>query len=291
MNLNHLKYFYQVAKSGGFTSAAKQLRINQPGITKAVKELEIELGVKLFDRLKKSVYLTQHGNEVFRYCEVIFGNVQKIQNACSNKKKECQGSLLIGASESIVNYILPSVINKLVADHPNLYPTIITSSGADLIKKLEAKELDLLVGFYFPKNNLDVRCAFEIDHYLVIASKVYKSKKVRESFIGSRETENKQEKIYPTLKRLQEDYPNASIKISCNSQSAHLSMVKNGLGVSILPNFIVQKDIHKGSLKCLYPKEAFRWPVRVLTKQNLSLTSCGEKFIEYFKREIATFQR
>ena len=69
MELDHLHTFFVVAKELGFSKAAKRLRVQQPTVSKSVQNLEATLGVKLFERTKRSVRLTSDGNEIFKICQ------------------------------------------------------------------------------------------------------------------------------------------------------------------------------------------------------------------------------
>lgn len=67
MNLLHLQYFYVVAKEQGFTKASKALRIQQPAISRMVKLLEEDLGVRLFEKIGRNIQLTTQGKDVFQH--------------------------------------------------------------------------------------------------------------------------------------------------------------------------------------------------------------------------------
>src|SRR4051812_32435962 len=101
MQLNHLKYFYVVAREGGFTRAAKVLRVQQPAISKMVRMLEDDLGLVLLERYKRSVKPTKAGEEIFKRCEEIFRSVEDITTFSAREKSECQGPLNFGSSDSI----------------------------------------------------------------------------------------------------------------------------------------------------------------------------------------------
>src|SRR6185312_8942101 len=98
MELNHLRYFYEVAKSGSFTEAARRLHISQSALSKAVAQLEDAEGVKLLTRSKKGVVLTLIGSEIFTKSSAIFAAVTDIEDTCRGRKSVCEGPLRFGAS-------------------------------------------------------------------------------------------------------------------------------------------------------------------------------------------------
>src|SRR5690606_10163468 len=106
LELNHLRYFYEVARAGSFTEAARKLHISQSALSKAVSLLEQSEGVRLFERSKRGVTLTAVGAEVFQKSAGIFEAVREIQNACRGTKEICEGHLHFGASDHVTNYLL-----------------------------------------------------------------------------------------------------------------------------------------------------------------------------------------
>lgn len=235
MELNHLKYFCYVAKEGGFSKAARTMRIAQPAITKMVKNLESSLGVELFERTGRNVRLTKVGADVFRKCEVIFAQTDDILNINAQRSaaKDLRGTLNIAAAEPIAGYIVPVEIRET---HP-------------------------------------------ITYKLVVATEHAKSAAVCSSFIGSREVDDVANKTYPTLTKLRKKYGGAEIKISSNSLTAHRQMVLAGLGVSILPEFMVADDIAAKRLSCLLKDENFTFQLKVVTQRNRHLSRQADAFL------------
>src|ERR1700676_3233220 len=107
MELNYLKVFFEVAKAGRFTEAAKRLNISQSALSRSVALLEESEGVKLFERSKKGVSLTQTGAEVFRHCEQLFQTVHKIEAVCRGVQEACEGQLRFATTDHVINYLLP----------------------------------------------------------------------------------------------------------------------------------------------------------------------------------------
>ena len=101
MELNHLKYFYFVAKYESFTAASKSLRVAQPAVSKMVSNLEESLGYQLFDRVGRKIRLTKSGSDLYRRCEVIFAEVAEIEVGLKRKRHQAGGPLLFGATDSI----------------------------------------------------------------------------------------------------------------------------------------------------------------------------------------------
>ena len=105
-----LKVFYAVAKRRSFTKAAAELFITQPAVTKHIHELEEEYHNRLFERIGNKIQLTHAGHLLLKHTEqllAIYRDIDFEMNALVDKKK---GVLPIGASTTIAQYVLPSIL-------------------------------------------------------------------------------------------------------------------------------------------------------------------------------------
>jgi len=287
MELNHLKQFYYVAKLGGFTKASKVLHVQQPSISKTVSQLEESLELKLLVREKRRVYLTDIGEEIYEHCDTIFKEVEEIYQIATKGKLECKGPLIFCASEPISSHFVPKLHKHFLEKHPDVVPSCFSGFATDLFNKIEQGEFEFGLFFHTPplspKLQLEIISQFPYD--LVIKASEMKNERVIQSFIGSREIDDTQTKIFPTISRMRKDYGNVQIKISSNSLSSHKNMVLEGLGVSILPSNMVEREIREKKLKRLYPKGTFQFPLKLVTKKNHLLSRNARAWIEVMKEE------
>ncbi|MFZ3231241.1 MAG: LysR family transcriptional regulator [Pseudobdellovibrio sp.] len=274
MNLLHLQYFYVVAKEQGFTKASKALRIQQPAISRMVKLLEEDLGIRLFEKIGRNIHLTAQGHEVFQHCKKIFGSVEDLKQSLGQISGSCQGPLLIGASEPIVSHYIPEILTKYFQIHPLVYPNIYSGPASTIFYDLTKGLLEFGMFFHTPElpDQLEIFEVKEFRHRLVVRKDLKRNKEVISKFIGSREIDDTSTKKFPTLERLKNDYPKAYIKISSNNLTAHKSMVLNGLGVSILPDFLIKQEIKDGVLSDLYPQEKFEFKMKFTKRKSAVLS-------------------
>lgn len=282
MELNHLKYFYFVAKEGGFTKAAKALQIAQSAVSKMVKNLENELKVELFEATGRSIRLTPSGTDLFRKCEVIFEQLQDIEATLKPKSNTISGQLKFGCAEVIAAYLVPNAVQKALERHPPLQTFITTSTASELCSLLLAKKLDFVLAFHLPElpPELEVRKIYPMPFHLAVATDKVNSNATCSTFIGSREVDDTATKTYPTLKLLQEKFPKASIKISTNSLSAHKRLVQLGVGVSILPEFMIKDEIESGKLKSLLKEREFTFNMKLVCRKSQPLSAAAQVFLE-----------
>ena len=104
INLNTLKYFYEVASIKNMTKASENLNVSQPALTKAIKQLESDLNVQLFTRSKKGVALTDAGEVLYEYTVSAFQKLGSTLNAIE-KDRQSGGHLYIGATTT--NFLEP----------------------------------------------------------------------------------------------------------------------------------------------------------------------------------------
>lgn len=278
MNMLHLHYFYNVAKEGGFLRASESLRIQQPAISRMVRQLEENLGFKLFEKDGRNVKLTKEGERVFDHCTRIFSEVENLQTSLGHISGDPHGPLAIGATDIIASYLVPSVLKKLMADFPQIYPIVQTSTAESLFSLIQKRKLEFGLFFHTPElpENLELQRLHKITYKLVIRKDLRRDRSVLQSFIGSREVDDIGNKRFPTLERLRREHPGAKITLSSNSLMAHKSFVLAGLGVSILPEFIVKDELASGKLSALFDQETFQFDMKLVRLKN-SATSLNAK--------------
>lgn len=281
MNLLHLNYFYVVAKEGGFTKASKALRIQQPAISRMVKLLEDDIGFKLFEKVGRHVQLTKQGKEVFEYSQKIFNTVEDLNQSLGKINNECKGPLHFAASEPIASHFIPKILGSYLLKFPKVHPQIFSGPASLLLEKISDGKLEIGVFFHTPHlpAHLEVFEKKEIRFHLVVRKDLKKKPEVLESFIGSREIDDTSSKQFPTLEKLKKSYPKSKINISSNNLSAHKELVFQGLGVSILPDFLVKNEIKSGDLVDLYPNERFIYDMLFIKRQTAILTTSAAEFV------------
>lgn len=282
MNLLHLRYFYFVAKEGGYTKASKALRIQQPAISRMVKQLEDESGLKLFERVGREVQLTKAGTSVFEHCKDIFGAVENLERSLGEIGGEIKGPLKIGASEPIAGHFLPGVLKGFLDRYPAVYPIIFAAPASLLFEKLVKGELDFALAFHTPEIPVPIEVAATRDtpFHLVVKKECRRDSRVIENFIGSREIDDVATRRFPTLERLRRQHKGAKIGISSNSLTAHLEMVRLGLGVSILPHFLVEEDLRTKKLVDLFPEERFHFQLKIFKRKTAVLSNAAKLLVE-----------
>jgi len=164
-----LKVFHSVAVHLNFTKAAEELYISQPAVTKNIKELETELDAKLFDRLSNNVALTEAGRIVFDYAEHVLELDKKLAFDLSTLKQKYAGQLKLGASTTIGQYILPSILAKFHERHTDIALMLLNDNTEKIERALLRNEIDLGIVEGSSKNNQIKYIPFIKDEIVAIA--------------------------------------------------------------------------------------------------------------------------
>ena len=144
-DFNKYRAFYAVAETKSFSKAAEVLHISQPAISYSIRELEEQLGIKLFIRQKRSIKLTDSGEKLLFYIRKAFNNIIMAERALTENEKELTGEVRIGIYSHIALFMLPEIIKKFTKMYPKTNFEIYCSSSAELKEKLKNKELDFIV--------------------------------------------------------------------------------------------------------------------------------------------------
>ncbi|WP_159587993.1 LysR family transcriptional regulator [Chelativorans xinjiangense] len=145
MNIRQLEYFLTVAECKSMTLAATTLGIAQPTLTKTVRALELELGVKLFERMPRGMELTPYGQSLLRHAEAIkvqFGDAKNEIEALRGGKV---GTVTIGAGPAWLRRLLPAAVAKAAAKNPSIRVRIEGGFDDALLRALRHGEVDLVV--------------------------------------------------------------------------------------------------------------------------------------------------
>ncbi len=138
-----LRVFYSVATFSNFTKAAEEMFITQPAVTKNIKELESELGIRLFNRISNKITLTEAGKLLLHYTEHVLTLDKKFMFDLGVLKQKFSGDLKLGASTTIGQYVLPPILAKFKMEQPEMELSLLNDNTQRIETALIEKILDL----------------------------------------------------------------------------------------------------------------------------------------------------
>ncbi len=138
-----LQVFHAVARRLHFTKAAEELFITQPAVTKHIHEIENNFKVKLFDRNGTKIKLTAAGNTLLKYTEELFTVHRNMEFEMNSFTQTHSGKLRIGASTTVAQYVLPSVLAEFHKKFKDIKITLTINNTEQIEQALQNKEIDL----------------------------------------------------------------------------------------------------------------------------------------------------
>jgi LysR family transcriptional regulator, hydrogen peroxide-inducible genes activator len=145
LSLRDIEYIVAVASELHFGKAALRLNVSQPTLSEQIKKLECHLELKIFERSKRSVQLTDQGAELVEIGKKILLEAQAFISLAENKKHPLAGEFHLGAIATVGPYYLPYIIGPLRRSYPQLELLIEEGQTDDLLLKLDRGDLDAVI--------------------------------------------------------------------------------------------------------------------------------------------------
>jgi DNA-binding transcriptional LysR family regulator len=145
LNINQLRAFYYVAKSGSISKAAQELMVTPPAITMQVKQLEETVGIRLLVREGNSMQPTSAGQEVFKKAQRIFQEIHETESLLEDMSTFKRGELRIGCPEMPGTHPVPKLIAEFKKAYPGIKIIVDQGSDAEIVKSVEDRRNELVV--------------------------------------------------------------------------------------------------------------------------------------------------
>lgn len=257
MELRQLKTFVTISQTESFSRAAEALGYTQSALTVQIRLLENELGVKLFDRIGKKVYLTSSGRQFLGHANQIIRDIKRAREFAKSEEELC-GPLHVGTLESLCFSKLPQILNSFRSSHPKVPVKVTASTPNRLIDMMERNQLDLIYILDRPRYNdnwnkvMEVRepivfvaspsCGFDGDRVISL------EEIMDEPFFLTEKDENYRRELDCFLEsqgRLLTPF------LEISSTEFIIRMIRKNRGISYLPLFAVREYVENGELTVL----------------------------------------
>ncbi|VAW98066.1 Transcriptional regulator, LysR family [hydrothermal vent metagenome] len=255
-----LRVFYSVARLLSFTKAADSLHMTQPAVTFQVRQLEEYFNTRLFDRTHNKISLTEAGERVYVYAEKIFHLYDEMENAVRELTGEISGVLILGASTTVAEYMLPALLGDFKAKYPDVNIRLKVSNTDGIVSMVENNIIDLgVVEAPVLNKNLAVEeCRTDRlvaitppGHALAKRDTVSVTAILDYPFICREEGSGTREVINEYLKQAGVDPVQLNVIMELGSLEAIKGAVEAGIGVSIVSRATLVKEIKLGSVEVL----------------------------------------
>lgn len=280
MELRNLVTFLKIIETNSFSKAAEQLAYSQSTVTIQIRQLEEELNVKLFDRIGKRIFLTEKGAELREYAKQMMELTERI-SGISGEERELRGSLRIASFDSLISAVLPPILKRYHEAYPQVHITVKT---ADSILETEqllcANEADFALISYNKHSSKEFEKVFLREAHFVFAAApshplvkernitlqkiaeqdvIIMNQQFSFSELSSEETKHLQEIIQPSF--------------DIWNPIGAVELAKYGGGITLLPDYLIEKAVQKGELCVLdVPELDFTVWIQMLCHHGKTIT-------------------
>jgi LysR family hydrogen peroxide-inducible transcriptional activator len=241
MTLTELRYVVAVAELRHFGQAAARCFVSQPSLSASVKNLEEELGVKLFERGKRGVFLTGAGEQIVAQARRALEEAERVKTVARQGRDPLKGTLRLGIIHTIAPYLLPGLVGALRRSAPDMPLDVEENTTANLDRMLKAGELDaVILALPYEGPGIETVPLYE-EKFRVVAPA--KHALARRKSVAVEELDAGELLLLPVGHCFRDQVLDACHEFSRppeagrqgNSIETLRSMVASGLGVSVLP--------------------------------------------------------
>ncbi len=290
MDLKHLQTFLTLSEIKNFTKTAEYLHYAQSNVTTQIQQLEAELNVRLFERIGKNVSLTSAGLELIPHAQKMLNLSEDIIVKFSDQNS---GRISIGASESICIYRLPSIIKSFQMEHPTveLYLNVLDTS--DFAPFLANNTIDIAFALDIPISNPNIRIALQIDEPICAFSTpdhplATKEKVTIHDFSNQRVILTGKECCY--RKMFERDLLDAAVVPKIVLETSSIQVIKqtvlSGLGICVLPQLAVQKELDNKELVRINYETNYNIVSQLIYHKDKWISQNLKDFINTAKKQI-----
>ena len=272
-----LQVFHAVAKHLSFTKGAEALFMTQPAVTFQIRQLEEQFNTRLFDRSQGKVVLTPAGVVALEYAERILAQSAELETRMKEMNGQLGGPLLIGASTTSAEFLLPQVLGEFKARYPAVVPRLFVSNSEAVQERVAERSLDL--GFiegdsHLPSLANDVCCEDELQvvcapgHALARQQVIPPRTLTEHAYISREPGSGTREVVDRFLVAAGLGLDSLQVVMEASSPEALKGLVATGLGFAIMSRATVVKEARLGelvtiplsprlirNLSVVYPKE------------------------------------
>ena len=283
--LDEYEAFIRVARSGSFTGAARERGVTPSALSKQVKALESRLGVRLLQRTTRRVSLTDAGRGFLERAETIVGDIEDAEAAVADLDAEPRGVLRVGAPMDFGRLHLASSIASFAAAHPALQVEVeLTDRAVDLIE--EGLDVDVRIGALRESSLVARRLA--PCHRVVCASPAYLDAHGRAERVEDFAAYSRVGYAYETQRTWRFETPSGPKQVNvpvghrANNGEVTRALLIEGLGVALLPTFIVADAVRSGALEMLLAdRVTSSIPIHALYPHRKQLSAKVRAFVDH----------
>jgi DNA-binding transcriptional LysR family regulator len=285
-----LQVFHTVARLLSFTKAAESLHMTQPAVTFQVRQLEEYFNTRLFDRTHNRISLTEAGQRVYGYADRIFALYAEMENSVRDLTGEVSGVLLLGASTTIAEYMLPALLGDFKAKYPEVSIRLQVANTDGIVSMVENNVIDLgVVEAPVTNKNLVVEnCRMDKmvlivppGHELARKKTVPIKELTKYPYICREEGSGTREVMLEAVTAAGCNPQDLNIVMELGSPEAVKGAVEAGMGISILSRATIEKELQLGSLVAINLDTPLERPFSFVHQKQKFRLRAMEKLLDF----------
>lgn len=255
INFNQIRMFYEAARSSSFSQAARNLCVTQPAVTGQIRGLEEHLDIKLFKKRGRKMVLTEAGAILFQHTHEMFELEKKMERVMGELRELKRGLLKIGTTKTYARYLMPSVITKFRAAHPDIKIILDEGSSLDVCRSLVELKNELAIVAFTEEVKGVMLLPFREEEVVLFASPRHplsEKESINFSELAGQLIIMKEEgsSTHHLVRRAFEKRGIApNVLVETSNVGFIKEMVEKGEGVAFLVRSAIQEELAKGLFK------------------------------------------
>ena len=289
MELRQLEYFQMASHLHNITRAAERLRVSQPNITVAIKKLEAELGIQLFDRSQKQLLLTPEGKIFLTRIELALRNIQDAVLEVNDYKQLQKGTIKIGIPPMMGAYLFPKIFSSFQKHYPHLDIFLQEEGSVSIREQLERDELDFGIIIIsgassnlqlLPMSKSQLLCCVPANSPLAQKESLTPQEIAKTNILMMKEGSFLREL---TMAKMKEAGVTPNIVLESNQIVTLRGLVSSGVGVAFMLD-MVAKD--SPTLKAIPISEPIYVDIGLAWKKDRYISKAAQAFIDFCKNNL-----
>lgn len=290
----HIRAFLAVAKHANFTRASQELHLSQSALTVQIQQLEESLGVKLFDRNKRRVVLTDAGRQVLAPLQRIVIDSEAIVSQTKEIAGLRRGILSIALLPSVASGVFAGVLRRFTATHPGILIHVHDVVAGRVIEQVRKEEVDFGIGMI-------ARADREIVASPLFTDRLFAFLPARHPLSSRTAVSLRQITEYPLVltrmdssvralveDALQKNSLHAVPTYEVNYMSTSLSLIRAGFGIGILPEHADTMGSASGLIKLPIVRPALTRQIQLIRRKGKSPSPAAATMMDFFEQAAKT---
>lgn len=296
MNLDYLRTYLELIKLGSFSAVARELSVSQPAVSFQIQKLEQDLGIRLIDRGRRKITMTDAGKRLLTFARAVEAERAHLLADLDRLRQEITGELNIAASTIPSGYLLPPILGEFLALHPAVTLQVVTRDSLSVISGLHDGTFDVgfcgiappqekgLESFYIAQDEI-VLIVFP-DHPFAGRQEISFAELGGEPMIHREATSGTRKSLEGLLAKAGLGHSHLAAHLLLSTTQAIVAAVEARAGIAFVSNLSIEKSLKLGLVRQVKVKELeLKRDFYCLYFRERMVSRLQQEFIAFIKRK------